>query len=210
MGASLLFESSSCSSPPQEILANEAAWKAFSLSLSLSVALPYPPCRTTLVCLTPGFSVTVCLSCSAFLSFCVSPSLFPWLSLTVSVSGPCVSVPDRPPFSPHLSPVTRTHTGHKRKPQRWAGPAPARDPRAAGRPAPRPAGLLGSWPVLPPRVGAVWAAGGAGRGQPKKAGTGSFLQEFPALHTARGCPGSLTQIWCRAASGALRGLGGGI
>ena len=132
-----------------------------------SVSAPPPS-----VCLTPGLSVTVCLSCSAFLSFCVSVTLPRAVSYCLSVSlclwSLCLWLQIALPFSPHLSPVTRTHTGHKRKPQRWAGPAPARGP--TGSWAPRsPPGRTPRVPAGPPTPGGSGGRRGAlGGRQPKK------------------------------------------
>lgn len=152
-------------------------------------------------------------------------SLCPSLSLSVShfvlslpVSGarclsrtsPRVSSPVSlaPDLSGWLSPwlsgfsrvsVARTRTGHKRKPRRWAGPAPGRGRGGPARPAPRPARAPASR-AGPPSRG---AAGGAGRattqkGQARAPSCRNSQRRIPA----RGCPLPLTKYGAERRPGA--------
>lgn len=150
--------------------------------------------------LSCGHSVCHCAHQCLSLSLChKSPSVSGSVSLPMSpsVSGPVSLAPDLSGWlSPWLSvfspvSVARTHTGHKRKPRRWAGPAPGQGPaRPAPRPAPRPARAPASR-AGPPSRG---AAGGAGRattqkGQARAPSCRNSQRRIPA----RGCPLPLTK-----------------
>lgn len=141
------------------------------VSVPLSTT-PLPRVRTTpsSVSDTGSLSHRHRLSVLFCLSFCVSVTLPMAVSYCLSVSGPCVSGSRSPSLSPPISllSVTRTHTGHKRKPQRWAGPAPARGP--TGSWAPRsPPGRTPRFPAGPPTPGGRGGRRGAlGGRQPKK------------------------------------------
>lgn len=82
-----------------------------------------------------------------------------------------------------------------------SGPAPDRGQRA-----PRADRLRGpraepgrAGPVLPP---GLWAGD-----NPKRPGAGSFLQEFPAPHTSRGCPLPLTKYGAARRPAGVLGVG---
>lgn len=145
--------------------------------LPVSVPLsstPLPPCRTTPLCVSDtGFlrhrlSVLFCLSFILCVSVTLPTAVSYCLSVSLCLWSLCLWLQIALPFSPHLSPVTRTHTGHKRKPQRWAGPAPARGP--TGSWAPRsPPGRTPRFPAGPPTPGGSGGRRGAlGGRQPKK------------------------------------------
>lgn len=141
--------------------------------------------------------MSLCPSLSLSLSLChKSPSVSVPVSLAPDLSGwlsPWLSV-----FSPVS--VARTHTGHKRKPRRWAGPAPGQGPaRPAPRPAPRPARAPASR-AGPPSWGAT---GGAGRattqkGQARAPSCRNSQRRIPA----RGCPLPLTKYGAERRPGA--------
>lgn len=164
---------------------------------------------TTLPCV----SDTLCLSITVLVLFCLSFLSLP-VSLCLAVSGPWVSSSRSPSLS--LSPrplraVTRTHTGHKRKPRRWAGHAPGQGP-AGGRAPRSPPGPAPRFPAGPPSPGAAGGgrrAGGAGRettqkGQAQAPSCRNSQRRIPAP----GCPLPLTKYGAERPPGAPRGLGG--
>lgn len=157
--------------------------------------MSHHPC----VCLDTGFSVTVCLSCSClFHLLCSPPSLFPWLSLLSLASSCGVLVPDRLPFSPHLS-VTRTDTGHKRKPALGC-PGASLGPTQAGV-----ARLLDSGPGRPPTRGGSGGVKVKGR-QPKSGRAQAPSQKFGARYQL-GLLAPWTKYGAERPPGVLRGLG---
>lgn len=185
--------------PRPQIPANEEAARNFTPCPENRAAIPVSgsvSCMSAPAPLHPRFCLvlpfichSVCLGHCPLLSLsCLSLALVSPVSLTVSdLSGLGVSVSVslrlsawHSGFSVPLPSVTRTHTGHKRKPKRWAGPAPGRGPAGsldALLPARR--GLRGSRPL---------GRGALGGRQPKKGRRGLLPAEFPAPHTRPGLP----------------------
>lgn len=149
-----------------------------------SLQRSFPPPRNSCKCRS-------CLKLDSLPTPCMSDAVSPSLLCLVlpffchsacrspSLSSSRRSRAGSPPL-PIPLPGAHTHTGHKRQPRRWAGPAPGRGPAAAG-------------PPLPARHGLQWRgrsslrAGGRGgeRGplggrQPKKGRRGLLPAGIPS------------------------------